>query len=261
MCQTGSDWKAINGCMAFSLSEDNLPSIAMGMNNQMQACMLESAAAPTVGMSSLLAAAVKTTMDYTAFGFSLTNAFESPKVVFYNGQSDLQQVTLTPTVFEYLKLKIDPASFSSSLKDFFALTGEFMSGYSIYAPNDNSPPPTQEDIEGALNNYTATANTTDGTISDTSSVLAQDWTVQQFMTGQVKGKFTFSKIPYIRALIQDTDSFELAQTSIITTTGQLQIDGQTIYPGLSFFAGVGVTDFLVKMATDVIEGVGAILVS
>ena len=56
-------------------------------------------------------------IDFVSFGFSLTNSFESPKIVFYNGRMDLKMITLMPTIYRYVKLKIDGEILSPKIKD------------------------------------------------------------------------------------------------------------------------------------------------
>jgi hypothetical protein len=214
-----------------------------------------------VGLASLAAAAVKSSLDYTSYGFSLTNAFESPSLIFYNGHPTLSRIVLRPSIFQFQKLKLNPNIFSAQLNLLFSLSGDFTNGLSVLAPYGSDQSPTQADVEEVLNNYTAVVNSTDDSVNDVSDDFVKTWTVQAYMTGQAKVKFTFSKIPYLRLILPDSNNYEIAQVSVITTTGEVQIDGQMMYPGISFFVGTGVVALIQGLLKDMVTFLGSVLVS
>jgi len=266
----GNLMSEVQGCLAYDDGKTYLrhqvPTGA-GMNGAMMRCRFrrnkpntESPVATTVAVAPIVETLQnETSFGYAELGFSVTEAFQSPDITFYNGGMDLSTVRLNPSLFYAVAMNIDGETFGRRIKDFFQVGGNFLYGIKVLPNTPEGKPPSSEEITHVLNTFDTTKDE-NGFTADITRELSERWTVMASLTGYMKGKIMFSKIPFLRAIFDDSDAFDVAHASSVVTTGKTIVDGEIVSPGFSLFAPVGPTGMSIDFAKHIIASVGSIMV-
>ena len=187
-----------------------------------------------------------------ASGYSLTNTFELPLVI-YNGNERFDY-TARPTLFGSVELQISGGEIHKELKDWFDLSVVLTRGISISGP-------TQETLETALSTYDAQKE--EGDITN----VFGDWTYQSFAKGKVTMTASFQKIPVIREILPELEDIDLSEVNALISTGKQVIvkdsgDTTTIYPGIYLYKGNSIGATAIKsIVSTVLKSIWPIIVS